>query len=468
MDYFCRNEIMDIKKLNFIIDHFGCYTPKGDKEVLTSLGTMSFVPAEELWQVFTGDISDYFQIEKSEKENELVLILDDVVRKKIEREIEYERTSEMNVGFGWEYINNNHIRCYLEDESHHRNIIPFLFALDDIELQGAHYRCLSNNGLDSIIFDKAYLAPVNSGATDINWKYLGESAYTFKGGKYGSINKKGIVQIPLIYDKCIRFTNPHTAIALKDGEKLLINKWGERIRHNYDDLVKFYGDFCLVKKGCSYGIIDYNLNVIVPIEYDDIKCNPYTALLYINSHCGLFDLHKRSFIINIAFDDIIEHRDNKEVFSVCINNKWGLVNQNGDVIVPLEYKYIISLRDRYLVDQNGKYGVVDKNLSSDHCSWEWKDTSFATPIPCIYDEVYDTQGEINHTEHLFNHYRFYFAIYDKNEVQIDCYYKWYREGKGGVQFFTYERLDSLYCEGNTIKQTIVNFEKKCEKRNNQK
>lgn len=99
---FAENEIMNTKKLNFIIDHFGCYTPKGDKEVLTSLGTMSIVPAEELWQVFTGDVSDYFQIEKSEKDKELVLILDDVVRKKIEREIEYDRISEMNVGFGWE------------------------------------------------------------------------------------------------------------------------------------------------------------------------------------------------------------------------------------------------------------------------------------------------------------------------------------------------------------------------------
>jgi len=59
---------METKKIDFIIKHFGCYTPIGDKNVLTSLATMSFVPVDEFWNVFTGDAYKYFQISKTENE----------------------------------------------------------------------------------------------------------------------------------------------------------------------------------------------------------------------------------------------------------------------------------------------------------------------------------------------------------------------------------------------------------------
>ena len=457
---------MDKKKINFIIQYFGCKTPINGEMVLTSLANVSRVPTNVFWGVFTGDAYDYFQIEKSEKENELVLILDDVIRKEIEREIEYERISKLEVGFGWKWINDyNSVRCYLEDSKHEKKIIPFLFVLDDDAVQGGYI----GDRLDTRIFDRANLIPVNSGAEKLKLEpHFG--GYFLNGGKYGCINKAGKVQIPLIYDKCIRFTNPYTAIAEIEGKKYLINKWGEKLNQDYDDLICFYGDFCLVKRYERFGLIDYALNVIVPIDYDKITCRcssrntPIfnTVTLYIGSHCGLFDLNEKRFVVDIAYDAIIEHWENKHYYSVRINERWGLINQDGDVIVPIEYKYLVSLRDQYLVNQNGKYGVVDKNLSSDYCSWEWEDTSFSYPIPCIYDEVYDIKGEINHTQSLFMYKRFYFAIYNKNGVQIDCYYKWYRFAKNGVQFFTYERLDTLFCEKSTIQQTIISFEKKCD------
>ncbi len=52
---------MDKNKLNFIIEHFGCYTQKESKKVLTSIGTMSFVPAKELWNAFSSDAHNYFK-----------------------------------------------------------------------------------------------------------------------------------------------------------------------------------------------------------------------------------------------------------------------------------------------------------------------------------------------------------------------------------------------------------------------
>lgn len=73
--------------IDFIIKHFGCYTLIGGEKVLTSLATMSFVPVDDFWNVFTGNACKYFQISKTENGKELVLIIDDILRKQIEREI---------------------------------------------------------------------------------------------------------------------------------------------------------------------------------------------------------------------------------------------------------------------------------------------------------------------------------------------------------------------------------------------
>ena len=83
---------MDKKKINFIIKYFGCKTPINGKMVLTSLANASTVPAEEFWNVFTGDAERIFDIRESEFKNKIHLTLDDGIRKDIERELGLRKT----------------------------------------------------------------------------------------------------------------------------------------------------------------------------------------------------------------------------------------------------------------------------------------------------------------------------------------------------------------------------------------
>lgn len=78
---------MDSKQRKYIIEKFGCKTPVGDDWVLTSMGNASTVPADEFWNVFSGDAEKYFDIRKSENEKELSLTLDNTIRKRLEREL---------------------------------------------------------------------------------------------------------------------------------------------------------------------------------------------------------------------------------------------------------------------------------------------------------------------------------------------------------------------------------------------
>ena len=87
--YLCRKNTRDMetKKQNFIIKHFGCYTIVGGKKVLTSFANASRVPAEEFWEVFSGDAERIFDIRVSDFKNEIHLTLDERIRKNIEREL---------------------------------------------------------------------------------------------------------------------------------------------------------------------------------------------------------------------------------------------------------------------------------------------------------------------------------------------------------------------------------------------
>lgn len=86
--YLCRKKTRDMetKKQNFIIKHFGCYTIKDGKQILTSLANASRVPVEEFLSEFTGDAEKYFEIKLTEDKKELSLMLDERIRKHVERE----------------------------------------------------------------------------------------------------------------------------------------------------------------------------------------------------------------------------------------------------------------------------------------------------------------------------------------------------------------------------------------------
>lgn len=84
---------MEKKKVNFIIEHFGCYTTIDGKQILTSIANASRVPIEEFWNAFTGDAEKFFDIMPTEDKKDLSLVLDERIRKYVEREYITDATS---------------------------------------------------------------------------------------------------------------------------------------------------------------------------------------------------------------------------------------------------------------------------------------------------------------------------------------------------------------------------------------
>jgi len=67
-------------------------------------------------------------------------------------------------------------------------------------------------------------------------------------------------------------------------------------------------------------------------------------------------------VIDIVYENIILVSGDENKYLVKMNNKWGLINEKGDIIIPIIYNDLIHMEyDEYYVGQSGKWGVINEN-----------------------------------------------------------------------------------------------------------
>lgn len=90
-----------------------------------------------------------------------------------------------------------------------------------------------------------------------------------------------------------------------------------------------------------------------------------------NGRWGLED-NDGNVIIPFEYDEI--KFAEKETFNVRKNGKWGIINKAGIIIIPFEYEEIkIDKKNNFNVKKKGKWGIVNK--------------AGVIIIPCEYDEI---------------------------------------------------------------------------------
>lgn len=133
------------------------------------------------------------------------------------------------------------------------------------------------------------------------------------------------------------------------------------------DTGDFYEGMAEVYKDGKRGFINENRELVVPIEYDMVE-------RYINGIARV-KKDKQWFIIDKSGNKISGAFDSMYNFGNYVlagrNEKLGVLNSNGDTIVPFEYDsdsyvmthgYSDNFKDGYFIlSKNNKYGVVDKN-----------------------------------------------------------------------------------------------------------
>jgi len=233
----------------------------------------------------------------------------------------------------------------------------------------------------------------------------------FTGEKWGFIDTTGEVVVPVEYDKVGAF-HEGLACVVKDDKLGFVDETGTVVipltyespypSHQawYRDIMPYFSEgLAAIWDGDAYsgqyGYIDKDGNVAIPFAYD--YAAPFSEGLAYVSTGGTF-----------VIDDAIEFDDASE------GGKFGFIDRNGEVVVPLVYDcdYLggsWAIFEQYFLDGiarvsegslwNVKYGMIDKTgavtvpIQYDwiwRYGWDWNFTDGLVLVGFSDDEFYHT------------------------------------------------------------------------------
>jgi len=159
-----------------------------------------------------------------------------------------------------------------------------------------------------------------------------------KNGKYGFIDKTGMEVIPLEYDRANPFADGLAAVSIDD-------KWG---------------------------YINTSGEIVIPLEYDR----------------GI-SADRLSFVNGLAVV-CIGKIDREDIYNNTDDRKYGIIDIEGNIVLPIEYDMIYSADRFYRVAIRDKYKRQ---------KWGLADMSGEFILPCIYDSIrFDTDNGLLYVE----------------------------------------------------------------------
>lgn len=251
-------------------------------------------------------------------------------------------------------------------------------------------------------------------------------------GKYGYINKNLREVIPVIYDSCFVASNNIVAVCL-DG------KWGYVDYENniileitYSDVSKFYGNIARVNINNKYGIINLDGIIIHPCKYDNISFHnfarkkdvyiPFSEIniggseeddrkirKFLGVNGEIYDLIigdkyakvdgkwsiLKNFIPNTAFlYDAIYEDSEKDLVHCRIGNKHGIVDSNGEILIPFIYDKI-KIKKSYSGFSSSI--IVEKN----NCARYIDHNGILGSIYKKFNDTYDYEDDVNYEKDSF-------------------------------------------------------------------
>lgn len=177
-----------------------------------------------------------------------------------------------------------------------------------------------------------------------------------KDGKYGIINFEGKAITKPIYEEIDGLEKKESELLVRlNGKYGVINVRGAKlIKPEYDNIVAdgFYTDrnkyglsgYIVSNKtteGYRYGYINYKYKKILDVEYNSIErilnAKDEKDTYLIASKNGKYGVVKNSkVLINYSYQGI-EYDNDNSIFEIEKNDKYGVMDANGKIIIPIEY-----------------------------------------------------------------------------------------------------------------------------------
>nr|WP_315158013.1 WG repeat-containing protein [uncultured Flavobacterium sp.] len=191
-------------------------------------------------------------------------------------------------------------------------------------------------------------------------------------------HKKGLIEngIRIYDDEMDKISNDYLRgiiIVEKDKKKgAYLPRTKQKIDIEYDIINCDGTRFIELKKGSLSGMVDYKLNQILPLEYDDIQVmGMQSSLKIIKNKKQGWASAKGEILIPAMYDEIddfnmfLSDADSfKNLFKVKNNDLTGVINLSNKEIIPIAFEYIFE-RKNFICGKtkDGKFGLYKKDGS---------------------------------------------------------------------------------------------------------
>ncbi len=253
--------------------------------------------------------------------------------------------------FGWSSVeglllakNDNGKYGFCDDQGH--IVIPFNYEMARQFQEGLSCVCDVNNKWGFIDVDNKVVV-----------EFIYENAESFKrngtaavnlNGKWGYIDKDGIQTTSLIYDKIQCFPGELDAVNLNNQWGLLNTKSNEVILSCVYKQINYAGSIKSRYSHTSSSFVFDEEEYESELKFYNVK---------IGSKWGMVD-QNLNLIFEFIYDTIGSWSEG--FVALRIDDKWGFGNLLGDVVISLQYKWVESfVNGMTYVGNSAKYGVID-------------------------------------------------------------------------------------------------------------
>ncbi|MBQ8391856.1 MAG: WG repeat-containing protein [Clostridia bacterium] len=239
------------------------------------------------------------------------------------------------------------------------------------------------------------------------------------GNSWGAVNEKGRIVIPAMYKEVQ--IQPRTDDRFEIRVQDFNDKYGF-IDYNGKIIVDFKYDYCesvfidgmcVVGRDFGYTVIDKAGNELMPLAAD--RLSYYSGTFVAKNESGSYILDKNgNLLFNGDYDEI--YPTDAKTAVVIKDKKQGLVNFNGNILLPPIYNYVCFIKEKNVYhasdDSYDYYFDINLNLikepsekmgvhhgGSDNLLWFKKNdklgiitTDGKEIAPCIYEDIYPVDG----------------------------------------------------------------------------
>ncbi|MEZ5004237.1 MAG: WG repeat-containing protein [Chitinophagales bacterium] len=165
---------------------------------------------------------------------------------------------------------------------------------------------------------------------------------------WGYINQSGDLVVPHQYEKIGDFKNGY-AIVSKNGKLGQINKAGTVIVPiEYDETVEFSDGYFGVKKDGLWGFINEKGKLKIPLQFENTAVFK-DGLCWVKKDGQLQLIDSKGQIkLNTSYTNANNY-ENGVAIVVNEQSKYGVIDKNGNLILPLEYDYLNQIDDNTII-----------------------------------------------------------------------------------------------------------------------